>query len=192
MANAPFMSIQINQADWRQVKTLLARIPKGLPRVATRALNRVAARAKTGTKKRLAGELRIAQKHITPGIWVQKASYRRLLSAIYLSRKRLSLMVFRAAQTPAGVMTKWAKKPTIPGAFIATMPSGRTDVYRRAESGGRMVARLPIKTQRGPSLAEAFSDAPQIAAAEARIAAQNLPKELMSYADHELKKAGFR
>jgi Prophage minor tail protein Z (GPZ) len=69
------------------------------------------------------------------------------------SRKPIPLIEFPVTQTATGVSTKaWGKPQIIQHAFIATMKSGHTGVYRRHSK-----TRLPIGELWGPTISKTFA-----------------------------------
>jgi hypothetical protein len=69
------------------------------------------------------------------------------------SKRPIPLIEFPVRQTGSGVQTRaWGKPQVIQHAFIATMKSGKTGVFRRVGP-----ARLPIKQLWGPTIGGTFA-----------------------------------
>jgi hypothetical protein len=126
-----------------------------LPKVMSRALNRTATGARTATSRMLSKEIGLKVGDVRKKLVLIRASYRRWRSAITISRKRIPLIRFGARQTKKGVTyKKQRKRILIRHAFITTMASGHTGVFKRKFS-----RRLPISELRGPSLGQVYTGA---------------------------------
>jgi len=140
----------------KQLERELAGFPKNsLPKVMSRALNRTATEARTKTSRMLAGEIGLKVKDVRERITLSRASYRNWRSSIKISRRRIPLIRFGAKQTKKGVTYKKAgERVLIRHAFVTTMASGHTGVFKRKFS-----SRLPISELRGPSLGQVYVNA---------------------------------
>lgn len=161
----PDLLIQVDEAKLAEVQKTLAGIKNGLPRVLTRAINKVAGRAYTETVRRLAVATGLKQKFVRKGVRLTRASWRVLAALLRVRRKRAPLLWFQATQTARGVAFRapagadWAENSVgakrgrrlIEHAFIQTMPSGHKGVFLR-----RGKKPLPIDELFGASLADIF------------------------------------
>ena len=183
--------IEIDRAQLSRLHREFGAMPATVTRILVRSINRTAATGKTRAKRRLSKMVGLTQKIIEPFIGVEKASPSKLSGAVVIKNKRFSLMIFRAKQTPRGVVYKSATgQKLIPGAFIATMPSGKRDVFKRADTGTRREKRkrngkkykteLPIKKQKGPALVEVLTNAQGVVDEEQRDLADILRKNVNS------------
>jgi len=137
-----------------------------LPKVMSRGLNRTATEARTKTGRFLAAESGLKIKVIRKSITLRRATYRNWRSSIKISCRRIPLYNFSARQTKKGVTYKKGgekKRILIRSAFVATMASGHTGVFKR-----KAAARLPISELRGPSMGQVFVGAQDKAAAICR------------------------
>jgi len=148
--------IRYDDKKIKQLERELQDFPKNsLPKVMSRALNRTATEARTKTSRMLAGEIGIKIGDVRKRITMSRASYRRWRSSIKISRRRIPLIRFGAKQTKKGVTYKKDRKRVlISHAFITTMASGHTGVFKRKFS-----SRLPISELRGPSLGQVYVNA---------------------------------
>ena len=141
----------------RAVDKLLAQLPrKDLSCAAARALNKTAVSAKAVAIKTLATQIGITQRQVRPSLFLHKANPGQLTAVLgVLSAKPLPLLALdpKAKQTPSGVSTRGpgGVRRTIPGAFIATMPTGHRGIFMR-----RGKARLPLRELTGPSISKVF------------------------------------
>ena len=137
---------------------LLAHLPQEVPRVAARALNKTGVSAKAQALKMLATELGITQRVLRPCVFLQKARPAELTTVLGVKEKKpLPLIAIdpKAKQTPVGVSTRGpgGVRRTVPGAFIATMPSGHKGIFMR-----RGKARLPLRELTGPGISTLFAE----------------------------------
>lgn len=89
------------------------------------------------------------------------------------SKRAIPLIEFPVSQTGAGVRTRaWGKQQVLKSAFIATMRSGHTGVYRRDRA-----SRLPISELWGPTIGGTFAT-PEVQAAIAAVAKARLQSAL--------------
>ena len=105
-----------------------------LPKATTRALNKVGGTVFSRAVKEVAKNMGVKQSVIRNGkfIIVSKASYKKQVFTITFKNEHLSLYKMGAAQSGGGVTVKaWGRKQNYPGAFIATMPNGKRDVFVR-------------------------------------------------------------
>lgn len=137
-----------------------------------RAINRSAASARTALVRAVAKDVGLTQKAVRPQMVLREARPGPDPKAtLSVSSKRIPLIKFGAKQFSYGVRAKLkggAKK--YPGAFVATMRSGHTGVFRR-----RGKARLPITELHGPSLGKVFAKHWSVGIARFR---EQLPKNL--------------
>ena len=153
---------QVISKRWVAVKDAV------LKKATSRALNKVAAMAKT----QAAREIRTAGYNIKLGaikkqLIIRKASSGELQAYLKAQGKPIPLINYGARQTASGVSVnvKGSRK-MIKGAFIATMPTGHKGVYVRVGAGHKRVMKngkvvwtgLPIKQLFGPGIPKAFGN----------------------------------
>lgn len=153
--DAGLFNIRFDDQKLNKIEQALRDVPRALPRVMSRGLNRTATQARTEVSRNLSRRIGLRVKDVRSRVTLQKASYSNWRSVIKISKKRLPLIKLKAKQTRAGVTYKFGRsRILVRHAFIATMPSGHTGVFRR-----KATARLPIAELRGPSLGQIFTDA---------------------------------
>jgi len=178
------LEIRFDDHKLKQIERELKGIPRALPKVMSRALNRTATSARTETSRSLAKRIGLRIKDVRSRIVLQRASYSNWRSAIRISGKRLGLISLQARQTARGVTYKKERKRVlISHAFIATMKSGHIGVFMRKGTG-----RLPIRELRGPSLAQVFTGAQDEAARIYRQSLSRLSKNINDQVNLILKR----
>ena len=142
-------------------KRLLAAVPRGWPKAASRAVNKTAGAARTRIVREIAAETKLTPKYLRKRIWIRRASYTRLEALVRIGGHEMPLIAFRARQTQKGVtymVVRSRGRQLMAGAFIATMPMGHKGVFKR-----RGAKRLPIDEQYSQSLQDIYADAPGLA-----------------------------
>ncbi len=148
------VEIKLDKKKLREIEIMLRGVKNGMPRVVSGAINKTAAPAKTQISREIRQEIAVKAKDVKKSIILKKASYTKWAALISISRRRLPVIVFGAKQNKKGVsyrIQKTGGRKRIGSAFIATMKSGHTGVFKR-----KGAARLPIVQLRGPSLGEVF------------------------------------
>ncbi|HUX16609.1 MAG TPA: phage tail protein [Phycisphaerae bacterium] len=144
------ISVDVDPARLAELAEELEGITHGVPRVLTRALNKVAAHARAQVVRAVrrvlnvkAGELR--RRNVT----LRKAHYDRLAASVHITGRRIPLRSFAARQTRRGVSYAIGpgRRKVLAGSFLAVMPSGHRGAFAR-----RKRSRLPIVEQFGPSV----------------------------------------
>ena len=152
--------VQVNQRQMRSVDRMLANIPKGVPRVVSRALNATAKDVQKESVDEIKKQTKFNKSAIKSVVKIKKASMRKQLAkVIYVPGKRIPLVNFSAKQTGTGVTFKnWGKKGrgTREHAFVTKMPQGHKGVFIRKIKDGERVDRLPIQELFGPSISQVF------------------------------------
>ena len=110
-----------------------------IDKILSRALNDAGRKIRSLMVKKAAKQLPFRQKIIRQRVFVRKAHRKRLFVRVTAGKKGWPLyLTGKARQTKTGVRV--SKVGLIRGAFIATMPSGHTGIFRRKGAG-----RLPIE-----------------------------------------------
>jgi hypothetical protein len=176
--------IRYDDHKLKMLERQLKGIPRALPKVMSRSLNRTATQARTQTSRELAGRVGLRIKDVRDRVILQRASYRNWRSALTISRRRIPVYRLAARQTRKGVTYKKERKRVlIRHAFITTMPSGHTGVFRRRDSG-----RLPISELKGPSLGQVFTGAQDMANRIQRESMERLQKNIHDQVNLILKR----
>lgn len=197
------IQIAVDERQRRAITGALASIPNGLPSALSRALNKVAKPVESLLVKDAARQTGFTQKVIRrKNIRLRRARYQNLTAEVRVFGRGIPVMMLKARQTRRGVTFKGISgRELIPGAFIATMPSGHKDVFKRAASGTRRELRekngrrylteLPIEKQRTPGVPDLVTKSGAFANAQAQAAAR-LPNEVALQARLVIEQAARR
>lgn len=153
---AGLIEVKFDEAKLRRIRQQMIGYPGALPRIMSRAINRTATMARTQTARKIASIVHITVANARKGIRIDKATRSRWQADLNITGFRIPLIRFGARQTKTGtsyIIDKTTGRKRIVSAFIATMQSGHTGVFRRKGRG-----RLPIVELRGPSLGLLFED----------------------------------
>ena len=175
------VQIKFDKRKLRQIERQLKGIPGAMPTVMSRGINRTAGPALTQIIREMAASLNLKSKAIREKVDLKKATRSRWTATIKLSGRRIALKEFGARQTRRGVSYKIQKsgaKQQIESAFIATMSSGHTGVFKRKGK-----SRLPVQELRGPSLGRAFEGAESLV----RRVTEDTRKNLAMQIDKQVK-----
>jgi hypothetical protein len=194
MADA--LEIKFDEKRLREIQKLLRDIPKAMPKVMYKALDRTVKSTRADIVKKIAAEVTLKQKVIKKSIKVEKPSYTRWLTRIILGlaargiaagrglgRKagRIPLIYFDARQLKKGrgklyyQVSKTGGKQTFtetPLPFIQEMNTFR-GVFRRVGK-----ERYPVEHFYGPSIGGVFEGAAGIAAEVQESSGEKLPKNV--------------
>jgi minor tail protein Z (GPZ) len=150
--------------DTRQVEAALANVQNGVPRAATRAINRTLTTVRTRAAREIAADIGIPVRPVTETIVLEPATFQRLRGFLTFTGRRIPLIDLKAkGPEPSrgrgrGVSYVLGGSRRITSAFIATMRgSGHRGVFRRVGPSVRRSNRswsknLPIKELKGPSI----------------------------------------
>ncbi|HOL31681.1 MAG TPA: phage tail protein [Anaerohalosphaeraceae bacterium] len=186
------IEIKLDEKKLAQVQALLRSIPKGMPKVMSRAINKTAGKARTDLTKALADKVALKKKYIRDNIKLRKASYRRWQADLSLAYWPINLRHFGARQTKTGVSYQIFKdggRALLEHAFIVERfgknvfkrlapdddPEG---IVTRHGGSAPSVPRLPISIQRGPSLKEIYTEDSALPARTMADAMQNLERNV--------------
>ena len=157
------VEIQVDERRLRRIEADLAAVPKAMPKVMSRAVNKTATSARTVIVRQVAAEMPLKQATLRKRVRLTRASWRRWRAVVRLTGKRIPLIQFGARQTRRRGVTyrirKTDRRRLAASAFVATMPSGHRGVFRRRPGAQR----LPIDELFGPSLQAAVDDIDQLA-----------------------------
>src|SRR5690348_11331324 len=127
--------------------------PKAVTRALVRSLNRAITAGRTLMAQRVSKDTGLKSSTVKAAMKSQKATAARPVAALSTGLTRIPLVQFRARQTRRGVSYRLGGASSrIPNAFLATMATGHTGVFRRVGK-----KRLPIKELFGPSLGHVFA-----------------------------------
>lgn len=102
-----------------------------------RAINHVAAKAKTQASRDIRQEYNVKAKDLKSAIYINKATRNYLEGTIIATGRPLPIMGFAARQTKKGVTVDvMGQRKLIRGSFMATMNSGHRGVFARGNYSG--------------------------------------------------------
>ncbi|HET6442536.1 MAG TPA: phage tail protein [Phycisphaerae bacterium] len=172
----PNLEIRVDERKLKGIERMLVGIPRGLPKVITRALNKTGAHARTETVRAITRKVAMRQTDVRKDVTLRRASWRYWVATIRIKGRRVPLIRFGARQVKRGTTYKIERgggRATAPHAFIATMPSGHVGVFKRKAG-----PRLPIGELKGPSVVSVFEKAPGLAARMMADAGRRLETEM--------------
>lgn len=190
------VSIKLDERQMQRVQRLLRAVPREVPKIMSRAINKTAKSTKVEIARLIAAKAKIPIKGIKKGIGMKKATRRRWLATLNITSRHIPLIYLKTGKTKKGVTYRgpgdvYAHKQKvevsgglIPSAFKQAMPgSGHKGVFLR-----RTNKRLPIDELFGPSAAELFEGVKGIAKQVMRSANEKLTKNIDSQINYVLEK----
>lgn len=192
------VTIKVNNKQLKDLQRTLQDIPRKMPLVISRSLNRTIVKAKTETSREIGKEIRLKQTDIKKKITVKKASRSHWTAIMKLSKSRVPLIKFAARQVKRGVTYAISRKggrSRRSMGFIEKMPRGHRGVFRRHKPA---TPRLPIVELFGPSVAGVFQGgklnrligSSKMSRKIKKLIQTNLVKNLTEQIDYVLKKRG--
>jgi hypothetical protein len=176
--------VQLDEAQLKEAVALLTGVRQGVPKAASRAINKTADSARTKIVRRTAEEIALGPQELRQrNIRLTRATYGRLLAHLLISGRRIPLIRFGAAQVRHGVTYRIRRsggREEIPSAFLPILAEGHRGVFvrtgpfrlgRRIHRGrgpgagmaGLVRPRLPITERYGPSVPQVVSNIPEFA-----------------------------
>jgi hypothetical protein len=183
------MHISLNKTDVENAERMLKGLKDGFPKVMARSLNKTTTQLKTAMIALIRSRYNYKAKTLRDRFKIQKATFTHQSASLKSSGYGVHLSDIVGARflkkSRQGVKVN-VKKATgikrLPHAFIAKgHRSGKMIVFQRADSGGKMVKRLPIKAQYAPDpevLYNSHRNWPDLAAKGKKILNKNFAHEL--------------
>lgn len=166
------LEIRFDNEKLKKYQRELKGIPRALPKVMSRGLNRTATSARTAMSRSLASRTGLKIKDVRGRLALQKASYSNWRSAVRISGKRLSLSYQQPRQTSRGLSVKHQRKrvtirtafPALRGWFIRLPKAGsyKQTIGVKDALGidpAKKTGRLPIARIKGPILSQVYTGA---------------------------------
>lgn len=101
------LSVKINPADIRNVKSMLDGVKNGAPKVLSRSINKTLTGVKTDAAKELYKTMNMNQAKIKKGFKIENSTFSKLTGKFESRGKRISLMDFSGTrQTKKGISVK--------------------------------------------------------------------------------------
>jgi len=195
---SPDIDIQVDKRQLREVERMLVNIPRGFPKVVSRALNKVATSGRKIVVDRVQRELNITKRQLKLNITLRRATYRRLMAVIGIHGGRFPLSFFRGTRElkRGGITYKIGRqRKSIRDAFSATVHGGHKGFFVRQKVGGKAVGRLPIIELHGPSVPMVVSNIAEFARAVFEVklaarAAKEIETQVGVLIEQEARKSG--
>lgn len=175
------VEVKFDKRKFRNLQRTFSDFPRAIPKIISRAINRTSITARAQIARRIAEKVTARVSDIKKKISRTKATYRHWVSTLSISAKRIPLKSFKPRQIAKGVTYKIEKtsgRKLVMSAFLATMRSGHTGVFKRKSD-----SRLPIIELHGPSLGQVFEGTSSIVRAVQRSTGKMLEKNI----DDQLK-----
>ena len=155
--------ISIETTGTETVLAAFETLPARVRKAAVRALNRGINSARTVEVRAIAKDTGLKSADVNKALRLRLASDGQPEASLQASLTRLPLIQFRAkGPVPTrgkgrGVTARLPSSRRYPKAFIATMASGHTGVFRRGNKRAATSPRLPIRELYGPSIGHVFA-----------------------------------
>ena len=114
------VGVYISKEQVAQVAEAVAEVPRGLSKVLSRAINKVAVKARTQMLKMITGEINVKRKDLRDhNLKLRRASYDKLYARLTITGARIPVFHFKSRQTKRGVSYAIRKglRKKIPTAF---------------------------------------------------------------------------
>ncbi|HIJ70656.1 MAG TPA: hypothetical protein HPP87_04745 [Planctomycetes bacterium] len=205
----PQVEVKVNKAQLERVRRKFRRVPREVPGIMARAINRTARWGRGEIARKLSKKTGITQKYVRWGILLRKATRKKWQAELNLGpkskidvyigksgthgikvvsgkiRRHIPLIAFRARQTKRGVTYGiMGRRELVRSAFKQTMPHS----YHKGIFIRRGKSRLPIDQVYGPTLGGLYAGAPGVARKVKAVASKRLTREIDSQVDYVLKR----
>ncbi len=185
----------VNKEQVKELKVMLKRFPRTVPRILTRAINKVGVAARTKVLRKISETYNVTQKNLKKyNVRLVKANFRTLAAKLGIKGKRVPISHFKARQTKRGVTYAVKKRRRTIYAFMESggrpvrMSTGHKGVFGRKVVDGKRVGRLPIIERFGPSVPYMYQGMREFAGnIFEREIGQNLSKQINVQTDLVLK-----
>jgi len=197
------LNVDIDSGDLQRAYLMLGDVKDAVPKVKTRAINRVLSGVVTDAVKEIRTVITPTAKVIKATFTTKKASIASSSALVKSTGKPLGLIHYKANATNKGVtvqIKKGNRRTLFQGAVIATMKSGHKGVFSREKPPYRSKAssslpwakfgkkyRLPIHEKFGPRVPDILSNPPIYEAVEKK-ACVRLHKRIIHEIDYELSR----
>jgi hypothetical protein len=176
------LEVKLDPNDVARIERMLSYVPKAIPRIFSRGLNKTATTARKESAQKLSKATGMKVNIVRRMILLVPATSRRWISKItvyarrvpYIRLCKISGVKDKAAFTAPENIPMWVKGKGMPDSpFIQMMPRGHLGIFDRMGP-----PRLPIREVFGPSFAEIFGGSQEIVDEIYRNASKNLAKNI--------------
>lgn len=178
-ASVPDLDIKLDPNDVRRIQRLLSAVPKSIPKVFSRALNKTATTARKESAQKISKASGVKVNWVRNMIILTPATRTRWVAKLRVSGWKVNAIKYFKSRTRKG-QTSFSK-PNLPGleipesAFIQTMPTGFTGLFERVG-----FTKYPIRPVYGPSLSQIVTGSQGIINEVYRNARVNLARHVES------------
>ena len=139
------VEIKVNDRQLKRIASALDGIPRAMPKVVSRAINRTATQGRRRVVKAAAAASGLTQKVVRQDVRLLRASYKKWRARLFFESRRRTLRHREHRLTPQGVVYSGlaGRNQRLPSAFGAVMPTGYRSVWERLTR-----SRLPIEEVR--------------------------------------------
>ena len=191
------VEVRLDAPTMRRAMALLGGVPAGLYRIVPRAINKIGVMARTRTLAMVTEQISIKKKDLRDkNIRLHRASRDNWAATLNVSGNRIPISKFSPSQVRRGVTYRIRRaggRVLLPGAFMATMPSGHTIAAVRARGWTMRFPRgrktgvkhgLPLYEPLGPSIPEVVRTAEEFASGQFQdVVAEKLSREVLVQVD---------
>ncbi len=177
MADKGLIQIRFEQEEVNKIRDNFFGIPRAMPRLMSRAINRTGREGKTQIARWVSRTAGLHGFDVESGITLTKATLNHWEAQLRISGVPIPLIFFsdQLIDNISATKTKEAfgRRRLVGKAFKATMPSGHTGIFKRIDRRDvnkwpewyKQHPNLPISELRGPSLGELSETFPEVLAA---------------------------
>lgn len=180
------MEVKLDPMDVERVTRMLSYVPRSVPRIFSRALNKTATTARKESAQAISKASGMKVNLVRKMIRMIPATMKRWIAMIRVSDRKIPAVKFvrvhkrkkgltYSVPTEAESLEFKGKQESEEPIFVATMPSGYVGLFQRLG-----IARYPIQPVFGPSLGQVFAGSQGIVNQIYQSAASNLARNVES------------
>jgi len=149
---AGMIDVTFSKQDMRKLQQILLAVPKEMPKVMSRSLNKTATTVRAKSAREMSKPSGLGIAVIKKAIEFEKATYKKWVARLDVFGKKIPLIHFKARRQGTGVAYNIGQK-FVHGGFIQTMPTGHKGVFKRKSE-----KRYPFRELHGPALGQLLED----------------------------------
>lgn len=188
------IEVKVDAAQWKQIETALAEIPKAIPKAAAAAINKTLAKGRTQINRRIAVAIGVPVRRLGKRIKALKATAQNLIGKIRFYSFNIPAIFTKTKPAKGGIYPTRIggdghALPNTP--FKQTMKSGHLGWFVRVgpkpppRKGGRPKQKVEQVYVAGPQ--RVWEESPSIASEEIATLQTDLQKQIESQIDRFLK-----
>ena len=179
---AGMIDVTFSKRDMDKLERTLQAVPKAMPRVMSRALNKTATTVRANTSRGLSKASGMKVSVVKKAVAFTKATYKKWVARLDVFGDKIPLIHFKARRQGTGVAYNIGQK-FVHGGFIQTMPTGHKGVFKRKSE-----KRYPFRELHGPALGQLLKGSPGLLKKATAGAGALLEKNIDTQVDLILKK----